>query len=602
MKASIATVCIAGSLSEKLSAIARAGFDGIEIFENDLISSPLAPEEIRARVADLGLTIDLYQPFRDFEAVGPHQLERNLERARRKFDLMHRLGTDLILVCSNVATADAAHEAEMVDQLGRLADLAGAHDIRVAYEALAWGTLVSEYDHAWNLVSQVDHDSLGVCLDSFHILSRGTSLDAISTIPGEKIFFCQLADAPRMQMDVLSWSRHHRVFPGEGDWDLPDFVGRLLTSGYSGPLSLEVFNDVFRQSDPAHTARDARRSLRVLEDAIAQRHPHLPSLERLPERPDVTDFSFIELAPGPDDQLAEALRMLGFERRGRHRRKTVELWSQAEIRLVVNAERETDRPGLVGIGLDVPDVAAAAFRTATLLGRRLPRDQHPDEAVLEATVAPDGTEFSFASNQDSDDWDQEFPDARSQAPVLLGRVDHVALIQPWDRFDESVLFAESLLGLDPQSPHELASETGLVRSRALVNKDRSVRIAMNVSPASPVREGRYLNHVAFATDDALAVLTALRSAGMPMLPVPENYYDDLQARFGMSDDERDDLRDAGAMFDVDAQGAFIHAYTAPIGDLLFEIVERRDGYEGYGAVNAGLRMSSVRSLLMDRTR
>ena len=70
-------------------------------------------------------------------------------------------------------------------------------------------------------------------------------------------------------MDVLSWSRHHRLFPGEGAWDLGAFVGHVLRAGYTGPLSLEVFNDVFRQTDVERTARQARRSLTWLEDLVA---------------------------------------------------------------------------------------------------------------------------------------------------------------------------------------------------------------------------------------------------------------------------------------------------------------------------------------------
>jgi hypothetical protein len=70
MRKSIATVSLSGSLAEKLAAAAAAaGFDGVEIFENDLLASPLSPEEVRLRAADLGLAIEIYQPFRDFEAV-----------------------------------------------------------------------------------------------------------------------------------------------------------------------------------------------------------------------------------------------------------------------------------------------------------------------------------------------------------------------------------------------------------------------------------------------------------------------------------------------------------------------------------------------------
>lgn len=96
--------------------------------------------------------------------------------------------------------------------------------------------------------------ALGTCLDSFHILSRSSDpkdLEGIADIPGEKIFFLQLADAPLLGMDVLQWSRHHRCFPGQGGFDVAGLVKHVLRTGYGGPLSLEVFNDVFRQAEAA---------------------------------------------------------------------------------------------------------------------------------------------------------------------------------------------------------------------------------------------------------------------------------------------------------------------------------------------------------------
>ena len=67
MKTSIATVCLSGDLPEKLAAIAAAGFDGIEIFEQDFIAFDGSPAEVGKMVRDHGLEITLFQPFRDFE-------------------------------------------------------------------------------------------------------------------------------------------------------------------------------------------------------------------------------------------------------------------------------------------------------------------------------------------------------------------------------------------------------------------------------------------------------------------------------------------------------------------------------------------------------
>src|SRR5689334_13645290 len=99
---SIATVCLSGSLEDRLDAAGAAGFDAVEIFENDLLASTSSPEQIRARVADLGLTIDLYQPFRDAEGAPPERFAAVRRRMRAKLDLMERLGADTVLVCSSV--------------------------------------------------------------------------------------------------------------------------------------------------------------------------------------------------------------------------------------------------------------------------------------------------------------------------------------------------------------------------------------------------------------------------------------------------------------------------------------------------------------------
>ncbi len=101
-KTSIATVCLSGDLEEKLVAIQRAGFDGIEIFEQDFIGSHLRPEDVRQMVADHGLEITLFQPFRDFEGLPKGALrDRAFSRAKYKFEVMQRLGTDLMLICSS---------------------------------------------------------------------------------------------------------------------------------------------------------------------------------------------------------------------------------------------------------------------------------------------------------------------------------------------------------------------------------------------------------------------------------------------------------------------------------------------------------------------
>jgi 4-hydroxyphenylpyruvate dioxygenase len=600
VRRSIATVCLSGTLEEKLEAAAAAGFDGVELFEADLLASPLEPADVRERADALGLTIDLYQPFRDFEAVPPELLERNLRRAEAKLELMDELGAPALLVCSNVSPEAIDDDALAAAQLRALADRAAARGLRVAYEALAWGRHVSEYDHAWRIVQAADHPALGICLDSFHILSRGTDLGALAAIPGDKILFLQLADAPHLVMDVLQWSRHYRCFPGQGGFDLADFTGRVLDAGYAGPLSLEVFNDVFRQADPERMAVDAMRSLLVLEEALEPRH----APRRVPGPAPLNGYAFVELAvePASVGETQRQLHAMGFAPRAQHRTKPVTLWQQGAARILLNAGAPQPA-GVAAIAVESAAPHICAERAEALLAPVLARHRGPGEADLAAIAAPDGTSVFFCRTDDRSaarSWLQDFAPIEptgSPEPAGIERVDHVALSQPFDYFDEAVLFYRSVLGLEPRESLELAAPDGLVRSRAVSNAAGSVRFALNVPVlAHDAAPAAALQHIALSCTDVIGTARRMAERGAPPLPIPANYYDDLAARTDLDADLIETLRELGVLYDRDAAGELLHFYTPVVGGrLFFEVVERRGGYDGYGAANAPVRMAAQRA-------
>ncbi|WP_327189569.1 bifunctional sugar phosphate isomerase/epimerase/4-hydroxyphenylpyruvate dioxygenase family protein [Streptomyces xinghaiensis] len=608
MRRSIATVCLSGTLEDKLEAAAAAGFDGVEIFENDLIASPRTPEQVRRHCEELGLSVDLYQPFRDFEAVGPEVLRHNLRRAEHKFDLMRRLGTDTVLVCSSVSP-DAVDDDDLAaEQLHLLARRAHEHGLRVAYEALAWGRHVSTWEHSARIVERAGHAALGLCLDSFHVLSRGGDIAGIRDVPAEKLFFLQLADAPRLDMNVLQWSRHHRLFPGQGAFDLPAFVEHVLRAGYNGPLSLEVFNDVFRQSAPGRAAVDAMRSLIALEEQLGQRRTAVtggrPGPARLPSAPEPAGYSFVELAVDDDSapQVSRALAAMGFAHLGQHRSKPVQLWQQGTARVLLNGGAG-ERTAVSALAVETADPVRSARRAEMLLAPALSRTRGPSEADLTAVAAPDGTSVFFCRTGagDGTSWLSDFilTGTGHSAPTGLDRIDHVALAQPFDSFDEATLFYRSVLGLDPQDDTEYAAPYGLVRSRAVSDPGRRVRIVLD---GTVLRRGAWVpgvpdpQHIAFATDDIFTCARTMRERGAPLLAVSDNYYQDLDARLGLDPELLAAMRACRVLYDRDGRGEFFHVYTEVFGSrVFFEAVQRVGGYTGHGAVNAPVRMAAHRA-------
>lgn len=620
MRRSIATVSLSGTLEEKLEAAAVARFDAVEIFENDLIFFDGSPRDVRRMAGDLGLDMPLYQPFRDFEGVPDDQFRRNLERAERKFDVMQELGTPLLLVCSNVGLATIDDDGRAADQLATLAEHAGRRGLRVGYEALAWGTRVNTYTHAWQLVKRADHPHLGIILDSFHILARGDDPAGIRDIPGERIFFVQIADAPRMSLDLLSWSRHYRCLPGQGDLDVAGMTAAAVEAGYSGPLSLEIFNDEFRASPTRATAQDGMRALSFLEEQVrirlGGRHA---GLFDPPAAPALSGLTFVEFAvEGPDERrLGDWLGGLGFQRAGRHRSKNVTLYAQGGINLILNAEPDSFAqayyrvrgPSICALGLHTADDRAAHARATSFGATRFEGRVGPNERAIPAVRSLDGSLLYFVDEHDGSALDQDFPgggeEAADSAGLGLDRIDHLAQALPAGQLDSWVLFYRAVLGLEPEARWELADPYGLVHSRVVASTDRSLRIPLNISDKRNTATARSVStfggagvhHIAFSTPDIFAAAEGLRQSGLPLLDIPANYYDDLVARFALGADLVARMAALSILYDRQGEGEFFHLYTQPFEDrFFFELVQRSGGYDQYGAVNAPIRMAALARL------
>ncbi len=600
---SIATVSLAGSLQEKLEAAANIGFDGVEIFENDLLTFDGTPEDVRRMCADLGLNIDIFQPFRDFEAMPEPQRSRNMDRAERKFDVMQALGTDLVLVCTTTSPAAIDDTERAAADFREMAERAAKRGLRIGVEALAWSRYNNRWRQAWDIVTRADHPNIGLIVDSFHTLSLGDDPSGIAAIPGEKLFYVQLADAPKLSMDVLSWSRHFRNFPGQGQLDVTGFMKAVRNCGYQGPISLEIFNDDFRSTQARLTARDGLRSLIFMQDGIG-------ALE-LPAAPVFDGVEFIEFAVDEvaHDALAAFITTLGFRRIGTHRSKNVSLFRQGRINLVLNAEQDSAAsehfllhgPSVCAVALRVDNPARALARARALLSPDWSERIGEGERRIPAVRAPDGTLIYLVENSASGRsiFEDDFVLSDQGDAGLLTTTDHIAQALPTGRMDSYILFYRAIFGFEPQATFELPDPYGLIRSRAMVSADGSVRLPLNISESRETATGRFVSafagagvhHMAFDTSDIFTAVAAMRGHGAKFLPIPQNYYDDLQARHSLDDDFIERLQALDLLYDRDEKGEFIQAFTETFDDRFFCEIVQRDGYEGFGAPNATVRMA-----------
>ena len=613
---SIATVCMGGTLEVKLAAAARAGFRTIEIFENDLTFFSGKPREVRAMAQDLGLEIIALQPMRDFEGMPEPMRARNFDRAQRKFDLMEELGTKLLCICSNVSE-DALGEPERSSaDLAELADLAARRGFRIGFEALAWGRHVHDWMQAWNIVRRADRPNLGVVLDSFHAFVRKNPIAPMAEIPGDRIALVQVADAPGILMDPMSLSRHHRCFPGQGDWPITDFLDAAIGTGYNGPISLEIFNDQFRGAPAAAIARDGMRSLEVCGEALNQRRatqkaPPLAISRPLPAAAEVTGVEFIEFVTNSSHspRLVAELEGLGFRRVARHRSKDVDLFRQNDINIVVNREQDgfahsfylVHGTSVCALALRFDDPARAIERANALGAPTYFGRIGPGEASIPAVAGVENSLIYFMKDSERSTWDKDFLflDAPAHAGPLL-RVDHLNNMVRRSELLSWVTFYKAALGFSEEPQVELADPYGAFFSRVVRSTDGSVRIPLNIADGGSTSVSRFIENfggggvqqIALSTDDLFAFVEGARAKGVEFLDIPDNYYDDLNARYDLEPALIERMRDLDILYDRHKGGEFFHIYTRMFDQrFFFEVVQRRN-YDLFGAANTPVRLAA----------
>jgi 4-hydroxyphenylpyruvate dioxygenase len=402
--------------------------------------------------------------------------------------------------------------------------------------------------------------------------------------------------------------------PGQGDLPVVDFMGAVSATGYNGPLSLEIFNDQFRGGSPKSIAVDGRRSLISLMDQVARIEPGLTlPLQRLPDRISVHGVEFVEFAADESEAetLAGMFRALGFAEAARHRSKDVTLFRQGDINLVINTEKEgfahsaylAHGTCAYAIGLKVENAAATVTRAKALGAEPFEQRRGPGELPIPAIRGVGGGVIYFIDATSANVWEVEFEpiEVTAAADAGLITIDHVAQTMNYEEMLSWLLFYTSIFNLRKSPMVDVIDPAGLIRSQAIADNDGLLRLTLNGAENSRTLAGHFIaesfgssiQHLALRTNDIFATADRLRQIGFVPLRISQNYYDDLEARFGLAPDVTERLKAGDILYDRDEAGEFFQIYVQTYGDGFFiEIVERREDYAGYGAPNAPFRIAA----------
>lgn len=324
-------------LTPRLEAAAKAGFKGIDLFdecwaayleEHALDGERLweaTSENLRVArklgdlVKSLGMHITCTQPLRKIEGIKDAAERREtLDLVAKRFPFMRAFDTDLVFMCASIrndsgVTSDlktvARDLAELGDMAAAYSRADGGRMLKVGYEGLSWATR-NTWSSSWEAVRCANRPNVGLVVDAFNVLAvewadpynpagHGRVYDTVeesiellcsslaslvASVPGDRIFFFQCGDAERMDPRsfrpptdpevpaLLPWSRSHRLYPFEqsrGGYMPTELVAAaVLATGYTGAISLEVFNQTLNVPGGRVVEDHAERGINSLKKLV----------------------------------------------------------------------------------------------------------------------------------------------------------------------------------------------------------------------------------------------------------------------------------------------------------------------------------------------
>jgi len=237
-------------LLEKVRLAAAAGFAGIELWINDIyefIGRGGEVRDVQRALADHGMIVPCTIAVRQWGEASAEEYPLMLEEVRRRMDLAARLGAPYIVATPPRAPCDIGQISRRYRDLLELGRVAG---VKPTFEYISFFRSVPSLGQAWQIVQEAAADDATLILDAFHNFNSGSTADQLRAIPAEKISHYHIDDADR-EKPAGTQTDPDRVMLGDGQIDLASEIAVLREIGYTGTVSLELFNTALWEQDPA---------------------------------------------------------------------------------------------------------------------------------------------------------------------------------------------------------------------------------------------------------------------------------------------------------------------------------------------------------------
>ena len=254
-------------LEQRIEAAARAGYAGTGFWLGDLLAWEQSGRDysaLKRLLADAGQRIVELEFLADWFAGGERRDRSDAARAEL-FRAADALGARHIKVMPPFLPDDPAGD-DLAGEFAALCAQAAEHGVMIGLEMLPF-SMLPNLGTALEMVAAADAPNGGLLVDIWHVMRSGGTMEEVARLPARFIIAAELCDAmAALQGAITEDTMRHRKLCGEGEFDVPGFIGAMGRAGYDGPYGVEILSDDFRQLPLAEAAR------RSFDSSVAQFH------------------------------------------------------------------------------------------------------------------------------------------------------------------------------------------------------------------------------------------------------------------------------------------------------------------------------------------
>ena len=242
-------------LEEKIQVAAQAGYQGIELWINELdeYASGHSLEDLGKKIEDLGLRVPNIIGLWDCIPAEDEKRAEALNEVRRKIEQARKVKSEHIafIPSPDRPDIDVVWAAERYREILLVGEELG---VIPGVEFVGFFKGIRTLGQAAAIAVHSGHPKACIIADTFHLYRGGSGYEGIRLLQGKSIAVCHFNDVPTSP-GQFELGDKHRVYPGDGILPLVRFVQDLKGIGFEGWLSLELFNAEYQKMPPLENAK-----------------------------------------------------------------------------------------------------------------------------------------------------------------------------------------------------------------------------------------------------------------------------------------------------------------------------------------------------------